>query len=77
MHSVNELLDGCLWHITVNVEGLSNHHCLYSPSTSVFFSLICKVQTLLSLILLFPPKIFAFLSHSDFHIHHHISIHLC
>lgn len=46
-------------HHCVNVEGLSNHRCLYASSTAIFFSLChfqIEVQTLLSLIFLFPKK---------------------
>lgn len=44
MHSVNRLFDGCLWHITVNVEGLNNRCCLDSPSASIFLSLSSSNQ---------------------------------
>lgn len=55
MHSVNELLDGCLWHVTGNVAGLSNHCCLlhrHPFNLSLFFSRChfqMAVQTRLSL----------------------------
>lgn len=71
MHSANELLDGCLWHVTLSVEGLRNHLCLPTPSTSVLFSLFhwqIKMENLhsLSQILLYLKKIFAFCSPRDF-----------
>lgn len=66
MHSVNELLDGCRWRITVNVAGLSNHRRLCSPST--------MVQSSIAQILFSKKKTICLLlrlrfSHSPPHLH--------
>lgn len=67
MHSANELLDGCLWHVTLSVEGLHNHLCLPTPSTSLSFIDKSRWRIFtLSQILLYLKKIFAFCSPRDF-----------
>lgn len=67
MHSANELLDGCLWHVTLSVEGLRNHLCLPTPSTSLSFIDKSRWRIFtLSQILLYLKKIFAFCSPRDF-----------
>ena len=80
MHSVNELLDGCHWRVTVNVEGLSNRRCLFfffSPKPLSFLPsssfLDGGADSSPSEILLFSHVTLC--SPSDFLIRRHISIH--